>query len=471
MHCNIKRFYFIIGAKLKSLFFAFLFAVLFIPSHAVEIRAGGGDVSGGGGEASGGAEFGLYNAGAPFGVSLQDLSILNYFGQQQLSGTPSYILSNKITDILKYYKLKTPAPLDFDYLSPFVQKIDKLQEFQKKVVGANRLHELGYSGKGQSVVIIDSGISPYFRGIDKVVFFKDFVGDCPKESPCDGNSHGTFIADIIYQIAPGSSLIVLKVLDSNAKGDTDNIVKALKWVRKNKKKYNIKAVNLSVFRTESMASHFYDWRDELREAITSTIQKDIQVVVCSGNQGADGSSGSKYSIPANIKESLVVGSVYHQFSLNSLSHSISPFTSFSSAKDVSSTNFGGIYSHVSIQATNSELKPDLFAPGELVLAQVDTSSPIYERLISYSNRILDKETGLALLSGSSFAGPFVTAGIALLAEAYPEVPGFDIRLAMLDSSPPPSTPTLQRGDTFIGLKSGLINLEDTYEYLKRWPFK
>jgi hypothetical protein len=118
----------------------------------------------------------------------------------------------------------------------------------------------GIDGGGESVVVLDSGIdahNPAFGpdrnhdGIaDAIAYQHDFVSG--NNSAVDVDGHGTYVASIIGSrdpsnpgIAPGVSLIVLKVLDDQGNGQFGNIDRALQWVVAHAQQYHIACVNLS----------------------------------------------------------------------------------------------------------------------------------------------------------------------------------------------------------------------------------
>ena len=82
-------------------------------------------------------------------------------------------------------------------------------------------------------------------------------------------------------IAPGASLVVLKVLDANGNGSIANIIAALDWVAANYQTYNIRVVNMSV------GARVYEsyWTDPLTLATKALTDKGITVVAAAGNFG------------------------------------------------------------------------------------------------------------------------------------------------------------------------------------------
>ena len=86
----------------------------------------------------------------------------------------------------------------------------------------------GYTGKHVGVCVLDTGIFPHIDFTGRILAFQDFIGH--RIRPYDDNSHGTHVCGIIGRvteglregrirgIAPGCSLIVLKVLDRTGNG-------------------------------------------------------------------------------------------------------------------------------------------------------------------------------------------------------------------------------------------------------------
>ena len=125
----------------------------------------------------------------------------------------------------------------------------------------------------------------------------DFVNG--RTLPYDDNGHGSHVAGIIagngYDsngekagIAPGASLISLKVLDAHGQGTISNIIAALGWVATNAKTYNIRVVNMSV----GAGVHESYWTDPLTLAAKAVTDKGIAVVAAAGNMGKNASGST-----------------------------------------------------------------------------------------------------------------------------------------------------------------------------------
>ena len=118
--------------------------------------------------------------------------------------------------------------------------------------------QYGYTGQGVTVAFIDSGFTQYSHpDLDdsRILGFVDFVNRVPRLR-ADENGHGTHVTGIVAGtgqpgakyagIAPGVSILSLKVLDEDGKGSIGDIIAAMDWVATNRTRYNIKVVNMSV---------------------------------------------------------------------------------------------------------------------------------------------------------------------------------------------------------------------------------
>ena len=82
-------------------------------------------------------------------------------------------------------------------------------------------------------------------------------------------------------MAPGASLVSLKVLDQNGDGTVGDILKALDWVYTNGKAYGIRVVNLSV--GAAVTESYYT--DPLTLATKTLVDSGVTVVAAAGNNG------------------------------------------------------------------------------------------------------------------------------------------------------------------------------------------
>jgi serine protease AprX len=293
-------------------------------------------------------------------------------------------------------------------------------------VGARTVQEtLGYTGAGIGVAVVDSGITswhddltnntsklfPY--GNQRVSKFVDFVNG--RTLPYDDNGHGSHVAGVIAGngrdsggektgIAPGASLISLKVLDAHGQGTISNIISALGWIATNAKTYNIRVVNLSV------GAGIYEsyWTDPLTLAAKALTEKGITVVAAAGNMGKNAAGKLQYggiTAPGNAPWVLTVGA---SSTMGTLTRSDDEMASFSS----SGPSF-----------LDFEAKPDLVAPGVGTVSLAVPGSTFY---ITKVTALLDGKPRLGskaylTLSGTSMAAPVVTGTVALMLQANPNL--------------------------------------------------
>ena len=113
------------------------------------------------------------------------------------------------------------------------------------------------TGKGIDVAVIDSGIDaahPALRGKVKQACIVIDRGDgkigyrvSPGEKSFDSFGHGSGVAGIILEIAPGVNLTSVKVLGENNAGSGEALIAGLKWALDRK----IKLINLSLATTNT----------------------------------------------------------------------------------------------------------------------------------------------------------------------------------------------------------------------------
>ena len=145
----------------------------------------------------------------------------------------------------------------------------------------------------------------------RILIFKDFVHG--QKSIYDDNGHGTHISGIIggngalshgryMGMAPGCNLIVLKALDRNGNGNTKEVLEATEWMVKNKERYHIRILNISVGMLPEAKK---EEQKRLLEAMEWAWENGIVVVAAAGNNGPDANS---VTIPGICKTIITVGS-------------------------------------------------------------------------------------------------------------------------------------------------------------------
>jgi len=325
---------------------------------------------------------------------------------------------------------------------------------------------LGYTGAGIGIAVVDSGVSswhddltnktsklfPY--GNQRVSKFLDFVNG--QALPYDDAGHGTHVAGIILGngydslgnkegIAPGASLVSLKVLDQNGNGTISNIIAALNWIAQNYKTYNIKVVNLSV---GAPINESY-WTDPLTLAAKRVTDLGITVVAAAGNLGTNANGQPQWggiTAPGNAPWVLTVGA---SSTMGTLTRSDDTMASFSSAGP----------SYIDYAA-----KPDLVAPGVGTVSLAAPGSTFYQTKALY---LLDGVLNLGYkpylaLSGTSMAAPVVTGTVALMLQANPSLtPNLIKAILQYTAQAYPGYSPLKQGAGFLN-SLGAVRLAQFY---------
>jgi subtilisin family serine protease len=140
----------------------------------------------------------------------------------------------------------------------------------------------GVTGAGVTVAVIDTGVDathPDLAG--KLVGGHDFVNN--DDDPADDNAHGTHVAGIIAQTAPGASLTAYKVLNADGSGYESDILAGLEAAVDPANPHRAQVVNMSLGGPG-------DGTDPLDKAATEAAKSGVVVVAAAGNSGPGAST-------------------------------------------------------------------------------------------------------------------------------------------------------------------------------------
>jgi serine protease AprX len=173
-----------------------------------------------------------------------------------------------------------------------------------------------YCGKGVTICFIDSGFYLHPDLVKNRNRIKKIV-DITKprtaaryfSQPHNESWHGTmtsvvcagdgYLSNGLYKgIASEATLVLLKVMDEKGKITTENIAKALQWVMKNHKQYNIRIINMSLG-DDATGSWKNSKVDILAEKL---IETGITIVAAVGNDDR-----AAVKPPANSPNVIAVG--------------------------------------------------------------------------------------------------------------------------------------------------------------------
>ena len=306
-------------------------------------------------------------------------------------------------------------------------------------IGASGANNMGYTGKGVGIAIIDTGVAPHpdLMSSGKLVAFKDFVNNKEGVSNAyDDNGHGTHVAGdaagsgyvsngLFKGTAPDANIIGLKVIDSTGGGNVaqvaDRIVNAIEWVIKHKDEFNIRVINMSLG-----LPHIMPNLEPVSEASNKAIDAGLTVVVAAGNSGPD--AGTINTEPGDNPNVITVGASDDHNTLERDDDNVAGFSSRGPTPK-------GI------------TKPDIIAPGTEIMSMNVPGSEL-DKQASQMAQIRDVISKAGPEQLKQIAGMLVNQGS--LPQDVAGLPPEQLRKVLLGAVPPiPTTGTAQ-----VGGKSG-----------------
>jgi len=301
--------------------------------------------------------------------------------------------------------------------------------------------QLGMTGQGVGVAIVDSGVYPHPDLAGRIVASIDFTTASPTVSSTPGGDpggHGTHVAGLVAGdgtqsggaytgVAPRANIIDVRVIDSNGSSNVSTILRGLQWVLANRTTYNIKVVNMSLGATPS-GSYKSDFMATAAEVLTFS---GIAVVVSAGNSGP---LAGTVTTPGTDPYVITVGALDDNGTSLLLDDLMTVFSSRGR------TPF------------DSLSKPDLVAPGRKMVSlrspgsALDTLFP--ERQVTATSALT---ADYYRLSGTSMAAPVVAGVVALMVERNPTLSPAQIKRRLK------STATSLTFGTALDRGAGLVN--------------
>ena len=395
-------------------------------------------------------------------VTLEDgadlpISFQRYSHNGKLSVIHGYVL-----DAVPASQLATLANLSSTHRVHFNRAARKHDALSSVAVNANAV-DLGngvnnpnlyaYTGAGVTVAFIDSGITSYAHpdlADSRVLAFVDFVND--RSTRYDDNGHGTHVAGIIggsgklsskkyAGMAPGASLVSLKVLNQDGVGTVGDILKALDWVYKYGKSYGVRVVNMSV--GAPVTESYYT--DPLTLATKTLVDNGITVVAAAGNNGQNALGQPQWGgvvSPANAPWVLTVCAFSTGGTYGVADDKVAPFSSSGPT------------------AVDFTAKPDICAPGVGVVSTAGPASSLFQSgLLSLPSLLIPGTVSTLYpylpyesLSGTSMATPVVSGAVALMLQANPNLtPNLIKAILEYTAISKPGVSALRQGAGFLNV--------------------
>ena len=227
--------------------------------------------------------------------------------------------------------------------------------------------DLQYTGKGVTIVFLDSGFYPHpdlFETSNRVLCYKDIAEERVALNTSDpveswqwhgtqtsvvaaGNGH---LSDGVYKGLAYESQLVLVKVSRNGSITEENIARGLKWVIANRERFNIGVLNISLGGDDDVPCT----RSIIDQAAEEAIRNGIVVVAAAGNSG-----DSRSIPPANSPSVITVGGYHDNNEINGTS------------LDLYHSNFG--------PTADGTVKPELLAPAMWVAAPILPGTNLYGR--------------------------------------------------------------------------------------------
>lgn len=258
--------------------------------------------------------------------------------EQVFSGFSMKLPANEIPKLLAVEDVKAVYP-NVTYTTDHLKKkditiaqdaISPQMDESAPYIGANDAWDLGYTGKGMKVAVIDTGVEYNHPDLKKNFGpYKgyDFVDNdyTPKETPVgdprgEATDHGTHVAGTVAAngtikgVAPDATLLAYRVLGPGGSGTTENVIAGVERAVQD----GADVMNLSLGDTVNSP----DWATST--ALDWAMSEGVVAVTSNGNSGPNGwTVGS----PGTSREAISVGAT--QLPLNEYAVT---FGSFASAK-------------------------------------------------------------------------------------------------------------------------------------------
>jgi subtilisin family serine protease len=295
------------------------------------------------------------------------------------------------------------------------------------IVNADRVHRLGATGKGVKVAMPDTGFYPHpFYNWHGYTVLSTVLGSGATDPSKDDVGHGTGEAANIFAIAPGATLIPVK-MGNDPVGDFNKAVAQNPKVITNSWGYDVDTMTWAQLKAANLNLHNY--LRALEAAVANAVAKGIVVCFSAGN--------GHRSFPGSHPDVISVGGVHVKY----------PFITFD---DLEASSYASSF--------DSKLYPGRHVPdlcgltGKKVTVGGGGKAPSIMLPVQPGCQLdgILPTTGAAkdgwgLFSGTSAASPQVAGGVALLLEKKPTLTPAQVKEILKKSATDVKTGTSSSG--------------------------
>lgn len=353
----------------------------------------------------------------------------------------------KIKDLEFVYKIEKVKSFMLKKL-PVYQQLEKTTAVPEdnllgetiSFIGADTLHQLGLNGEGIIIGVFDTGFDtnhPVLRNIrSKLIGQYDFVDNDDDVSGFE-ESHGTITSSVIGGIysdsthfysglAIDASFILCRTeyVAQEVHAEEDNWAAAAEYAESLGVDLISTSLGYSLFDTDQGDYSYEDMDGNttiITRAANALTERGVVVVVSAGNEGTN--SWHYITAPADGQEVISVGAI-------GLDGRMASFSSYGPTFD-------------------GRVKPEIVSPGVSIPG---------------ANYNEENSSLFVYASGTSMACPVAAGGIALILQAFPQVPVSTLRTAIIETAEITGIEgaNIRPGEQY---GYGILNLKKVYDFL------
>ncbi len=306
-------------------------------------------------------------------------------------------------------------PIEFTPLSAQPPRPAERIDSVKEVLSVEDCWNMGITGKGVTVAVIDTGVAPHPDLGDRYKEFKDFCGsEDGIENAYDDNGHGSHCAGLVAGDgtkaggrfkgpAYEADIVGVKVLGGSGGGSLSSIERGIRWCIANKDRLGIKILSMSL----GANANLHEKHDVIAQAVNDAIKAGLLPVIAAGNSGP---GIETVGTPAITKDALTVGAYDDK---NTATHADDTMAFFSSRGPTTRDRL---------------VKPDIAAPGVNMVSLLSPNSELQDADVT------KMPPYYVLLSGTSMATPVVAGCAALVMQANPDLTPAQVKQILIETS-------------------------------------